>query len=50
MAYLVFGIFLSRRPLRADTQPFFLALGQNSILSVKEMSNIHWADRVSSLI
>ena len=47
--YLV-GIWLSRRPLRADTQPFFLPLGQNSTLYVKEMSNIHWEDRVLSLI
>jgi hypothetical protein len=27
---------------RADTQPFFLALGQNSILYVNQTSNIHW--------
>src|SRR6516162_6093093 len=47
--YLV-GIRLSRRPLRADTQPFFLPLGQNSTLYVKETSNIHWEDRVLSLI
>jgi hypothetical protein len=31
---------------RADTRPFFLALGQNGILYVKQVSNIHWEDRV----
>jgi hypothetical protein len=38
--YLVFAIWSSRRPLWADTQPFFLALSQNSNLYVKEMSKI----------
>ena len=37
--YLVFGILSRRRPLRAETRPFS-ALGQNSILNVKQMSNI----------
>jgi hypothetical protein len=48
--YLVFGIWLSRRPLRADRQSIFLARSQNSILYVKEMSNIDSEDRVLSLI
>jgi hypothetical protein len=34
------GIWSSRRPLWADTQPFFLASSENSILYVKEVSNI----------
>jgi hypothetical protein len=36
--YRVFAIWSSRRPLWADTQPFFLALSQNSNFYVKEMS------------
>ena len=43
--YLVFGILSRRRPLRAETRPF-LALGQNSILNVKQMSNILWEEEV----
>jgi hypothetical protein len=38
--YLVFSIWSSRRLLWADTQPF-LSMRENSILNVKEMSNVH---------
>ena len=34
--YLVLGILSSRRPSRAVTQPFFLALGQSSIRTSKK--------------
>ena len=36
---MVFGILSRRWPWRADAR-LFLALGQNSILNVKQMSNI----------
>src|SRR6202023_4359373 len=36
MAVPGLGILSSRRPSRADTQPFFLALGQSSIITSKK--------------